>query len=82
MSQSGNKLGYIDMKHAPSAVKQSPHGTSRSCSDQRFVTVDLGQFYEVGEIQLWNYYGDKRRYCGQALVVSNTGAYAGEQVVV
>ena len=82
MSQSGNKLGYIDMKHAPSAVGESPHGTSKSCSDQRFVTVDLGQFYEVGEIQLWNYYGDKRRYCGQALVVSNTGAYAGEQVVV
>lgn len=48
----------------------------------RYVTVDLGSEYVVTSVTLWHYYADVRQYCSQSLLLSTTGAFAGEEVQV
>jgi hypothetical protein len=81
MSQK-NPKSFIDMNPSPSSYPVSPTGSSKSCADPRYVTVDLGNFYEVQSATIWNYYADGRRYCGQKIALSKTGVFAGEEDVV
>jgi hypothetical protein len=81
MSQK-NPKSFIDMNPSPSSYPVSPTGSSKSCADPRYVTVDLGNFYEVQSAIIWNYYADGRRYCGQKIALSKTGVFAGEQTIV
>jgi hypothetical protein len=53
-----------------------------SCLSFCALTSLCAYMTEVGEIVVWNYYADARRYCGQALVVSTTGEFDGEQQAV
>ena len=73
----------IDMNHSPGSWRTSPYGSSKGCTDSRYVTIDLGNYYTVQSVRVWNYYGDTgRRYCGQKLQVSSTGAFGKEAKTV
>ncbi len=52
-----------------------------TCSSPYFVTIDLGTLRVITSITVWHYYSD-RRYCGQTLEISDTGAFNNEQVYV
>ena len=81
MSQKDPK-SFIDMNPSPASYPKSPIGSSTSCQDPRYVTVDLGNYYEVQSATIWNYYADSRTYCGQKIALSKTGAFTGEEEVV
>eukprot|EP01047_Picozoa_sp_COSAG01_P073001 COSAG01_NODE_11768_length_1862_cov_217.705048_1_plen_151_part_10 len=78
----GHPETYIDMVHTPAEWTKSPAGSVTSCAQALYMTVDLGAFYEVGSVTVWNYYGDTRKYCGQKIALSATGSFAGEETVV
>ena len=44
--------------------------------------VDLGQVHEIAVIRLWHYYRGGRRYTGNRLAVSPSGAFQGEETVI
>ena len=74
---------YIDLQHGNQASGgYSPHGTAKSCAEPLYITVDLGKFYQLGAVRIWNYYGDLRKFCGQKLSLSLSGKFAGEEIVV
>jgi hypothetical protein len=76
------KRSLIDNNHNPNQWAHSPTGNTGSCKKPLWVTVNLGNYYEVGSVTVWNYYGDRRRYCGQKIALSMTGDFDGEEKVV
>jgi hypothetical protein len=53
------------------------------CANPRQVTVDLGAYYSVAGVTIFNYIGEPaRKYCGQKLVISASGAFEGEETAV
>eukprot|EP00035_Acanthoeca_spectabilis_P007646 m.140033 g.140033 ORF g.140033 m.140033 type:complete len:442 (-) comp14027_c0_seq1:112-1437(-) len=54
----------------------------RSCTDPAWVEVDLGTQQRVGSVTTWMYWLDSRRYCGQRILVSQTGAFTGEETQI
>ena len=78
----GHPERYIDMVHTPAEWTKSPTGDVQSCAQSLYMTIDLGAFYEVGSVTIYNYYGDTRKYCGQKLALSTTGDFNGEETVV
>eukprot|EP01047_Picozoa_sp_COSAG01_P017021 COSAG01_NODE_889_length_12914_cov_3.351775_1_plen_4223_part_10 len=73
---------FIDMDISPGTYTACPTGSAPLCSKPLYVTVDLGSIQIVEYATVWNYYADKRRYCGQKLALSLTGAFTGEELVV
>eukprot|EP00035_Acanthoeca_spectabilis_P007647 m.140037 g.140037 ORF g.140037 m.140037 type:complete len:442 (-) comp14027_c0_seq2:79-1404(-) len=55
---------------------------NRVCTDPAWVQVDLGSQMRVGSVQTWMYWNDARRYCGQRVAVSQTGAFTGEEIEI
>ena len=78
----GTAKNLIDMNVNPSSWTKSPNGSSKGCTDSRYVTIDLGHFYAVSSVRVWNYYADGRRYCGQKLQLSTTGEFGKEAKTV
>ena len=77
------------LKHAVSVLKlmrftSDSHASTLayqiSCASP--VQMDLGSLAHVSRIRRWLYYGDGRSYCNQAVVLSATGAFAGEEETV
>jgi hypothetical protein len=50
-----------------------------SCYDPAWLQVDLGSVMRLGSVTVWKYWNDGRRYCGQRIAVSSTGAFNGEE---
>ena len=77
------------LKHAVSVLKlmrftSDSHASTLayqiSCASP--VQMDLGSLAHVSRIRRWLYYGDGRSYCNQAVVLSATGDFAGEEETV
>eukprot|EP01052_Picozoa_sp_SAG31_P027110 SAG31_NODE_2509_length_5588_cov_2.936170_4_plen_606_part_01 len=86
----GNPEAFIDMNHEPSEWRNSPQGWTRGCSERdsvsegrhRYLTVDLGNNYQITGVTIWHYYGNARRYCNQKIALSTANLFEGEEVVV
>jgi hypothetical protein len=78
----GTGEAVVDMSHGPTEWLTTPYGDSDDCTTRLYLTIDLGAQYPVAGVTLWHYYGDTRRYCGQKVALSSTGAFSGEETVV
>merc|ERR1740117_926242 len=79
----GNAGSVIDMNHSPGAWVNSPTGGFDDCAagNSLYLTIDLGDYYLVTGVTIWHYYGNDRSYCSQAVALSATGDFAGEEYV-
>ncbi len=57
----GIAKNLIDLNTSPNSWTKSPNGASKSCTDPRYVTIDLGNYYQVSSIRVWKYYADGRK---------------------
>ena len=87
----GDAAALVDGSREPLAWPQAPNGNSGAvvgeCTAPLYVTVDLEQNFVIDTVTLWHYWGgvgtgDVRRYCGQKLAISETGHFAGEEIVI
>ena len=49
---------------------------------EAWVQVDLKATVELTQLKVWHYFRDRRAYDGNRIAVSETGAFAGEELVV
>jgi hypothetical protein len=69
--------------HALYEVGRSPRANVSGCSERQHVTLDLQREMMLDSVTLWHRYEPPGiRYCGQAVAVSLTGAFTGEEIVV
>lgn len=61
---------------------QQPHSIPdpSSCSEQAYITLDLGAVVSVTQVKYWMF--ADRIYCNQAVDISESGAFGGEQTRV
>ena len=78
----GGAAVTIDGDHSPGTWTSAPHSTQPTCATQAYVTIDLGEPRSLTGVTIWHYYGNSRAYCSQKLAISDSGAFAGEEVVV
>ena len=78
----GGAATTIDGDHSPATWTSSPHSSHPNCATQAYVTIDLGAPQSLTGVTIWHYYGNSRAYCSQKLAISDSGAFAGEEVVV
>ena len=78
----GGAATTIDGDHSPGTWTSSPHSSHPTCATQAYVTIDLGAPQSLTGVTIWHYYGNSRAYCSQKLAISDSGAFAGEEVVV
>ena len=78
----GGAATTIDGDHSPGTWTSAPHSSQPTCATQAYVTIDLGAVQSLTGVTIWHYYGNSRAYCSQKLAISDSGAFAGEEVVV
>jgi len=74
-----NPASVTDGITEPSVWVTSATWDVPDCSQSRYVTIDLGAPASIEAVRVWQYHGDIRKYCGQKLEFSLTGAFNGEQ---
>lgn len=85
------KACLVDGRHFPNSWKGCPNH-HRKCPasdkpgledtgdwDPAWVQLDLQSPHFIGDVTVWHYYADGRRYCKQSIKVSMTGEFSGEE---
>ena len=65
----------------PDVVNNGPRATNvASCSEQRYLTIELENRYVLTKIKTWGKIGS--RHCGMRVAISSTGRFDGEEKIV
>eukprot|EP00041_Stephanoeca_diplocostata_P016715 m.330212 g.330212 ORF g.330212 m.330212 type:complete len:513 (+) comp20457_c2_seq1:157-1695(+) len=80
--QTAKHLLAINPPASPGTWRICPGYAEDTCATNSWIQVDLRMLMYIGEVTVWHYFGDTRRYCNQRIAVSTTGEFAGEETTI
>jgi len=80
----GSGAAVVDGRTSCGAWQAHPHSDFADCGAgrARYITEDLGQVSELGQVQIWGCASGGRSYCNVKVALSTTGDFEGEEQVV